>query len=62
MRPHQDASHFSACAEQEARRAREARLRGEDMLTVGVHNERAVRFQAMALRLQRHSGRSAPIR
>ncbi|HKY82765.1 MAG TPA: hypothetical protein VJM09_14985 [Sphingobium sp.] len=54
-----DASHFSACAKQEARQAREARLRGADMLTVAVHNERAVRFQAMALRLQRRAESSA---
>ena len=52
MRPH-DASHFSARAAKEARRAREARLRGADQATIAQHNERAVRFQAMALRLQR---------
>lgn len=53
MSPNQDASHFSACAAQEARRAREARLSGADRLTIAHHSERAVRFQAMALRLQR---------
>lgn len=52
MRPH-DASHFTACAADEARHAREARLRGADQATIALHNERAVRFQAMALRLQR---------
>jgi hypothetical protein len=52
MRPH-DASHFSACAEQEARQAREARLSGADQATIALHNERAVRYQAMALRLKR---------
>lgn len=52
MRPH-DALHLSACAAQEARQAREARLRGADQATIALHNERAVRFQAMALRLQR---------
>lgn len=59
MSPRQDALHFTACAAAEARRAREARLRGADMLTVAVHNERAVRFQAMALKLQRSSGGAA---
>ncbi|WP_340266010.1 hypothetical protein [Sphingobium mellinum] len=53
MSPNKDASHFSACAAQEARRAREARLSGADRLTIAHHNERAVRFQAMALRLLR---------
>lgn len=56
MSPHQDASHFSACAALEARRAREARLNGADQLTIARHSERAVRFQAMALRLQRSAG------
>ena len=55
MRPN-DASHFSACAAQEARQAREARLRGADQATIALHNERAVRYQAMALRLQRQRG------
>ena len=53
MSPHQDALHFSACAAKEARQAREARLRGADQATIALHSERAVRFQAMALRLQR---------
>lgn len=52
MRP-QDESHFSACAAQEAQQAREARLRGADQATIALHNERAVRFQAMALQLRR---------
>ncbi|ANI79482.1 MULTISPECIES: hypothetical protein [Sphingobium] len=55
MRPH-DASHFSACAALEARQAREARQRGADQATIALHNERAVRYQAMALRLKRNSG------
>ena len=55
MRPN-NASHFSACAAQEARQAREARLRGADQATIALHNERAVRYQAMALRLQRERG------
>ncbi len=55
MRPN-DASHLSACAAQEARRAREARLRGAHPATIALHNERAVRYQAMALRLQRERG------
>lgn len=61
MSPHRDATHFSACAEDEARQAREARLRGADQMTIAAHSERAVRFQAMALRLARDSG-SPPIR
>ena len=52
MRPH-DASHFTACAAHEAQQAREARLRGADQATIALHNERAVRYQAMALRLKR---------
>mgnify|MGYP001058592195 FL=1 len=55
MRPH-DASHFTACAAHEAQQAREARLRGADQATIALHNERAVRYQAMALRLKRNSG------
>ena len=55
MRPN-DASDFPACAAREARQAREARLRGTDQATIALHNERAVRYQAMALRLQRERG------
>ena len=59
MHPIHDALHFSACAKQEARRAREARLQGADQLTIALYSERAVRFQAMALKLQRSADSSS---
>jgi len=31
-------------------------MRGADQATIALHNERAVRYQAMALRLKRNSG------
>lgn len=61
MSPEHDALHFTTCAEHEAREARKARLRGADQMTIALHSERAVRFQAMALRLTRNSAPS-PLR
>lgn len=58
MSPQEDALDFSARAKKEAREAREARLRGADQMTIALHSERAVRFQAMALRLSRERGPS----
>ena len=59
MGPLNNASHFSARAEAEARRAREARLRGADQMTIALHSERAVRYQAKAFRLLRDTQDSA---
>ena len=53
MSPQFDASHLLACAADEARQAREARSQGAHQAVIALHNERAVRFQAQALRLQR---------
>ena len=61
MSPRQDASHFSACAKHEAFKAREARLRGADQMTIALHSERAVRFQAMALQRARDAA-ALPLR
>ncbi|WP_022681679.1 hypothetical protein [Sphingobium bisphenolivorans] len=49
-----DATYFAARAKAEIRKATEAKLRGENKATIALHAELAVRYQAKALRLQRH--------
>ena len=49
-----DASYYVARAKAEIRKATEAKLRGESKNMIAIHAELAVRYQAKALRLQRH--------